>query len=280
MNDAPKDLVELLTRERDEAWRMRDREVANVQGMGDLLKVVESHRKPNLRKGRNVAAGNARGWGLELGHLYEGIALHGEFAEAYKIASELSFLGPKKLSNLFLIIKYGLDGIDGDILELGAYRGGSALFMGSLLKALGRKSKVYALDTFEGMPGTDTGVDTFKPGELKASESEFINRRNSLGLQDHVEVVKGLFEDTLPRLSDKKWSLVHVDCDIYQPIVWSLNHLDGHLVPGAYVVFDDCLHGSCLGAMEAVEEEYIQKRKLLAEQAFPHLVYRPNGAAG
>jgi len=54
--------------------------------------------------------------------------------------------------------------------------------------------------------------------------------------------------------------------------------VDDFLAPGAYVVLDDPLFGSCLGAMEACEEVYLHDKKLHAEQAFPHLVFRPKGA--
>ncbi|HTB43462.1 MAG TPA: hypothetical protein VK741_07555, partial [Acetobacteraceae bacterium] len=84
--------------------------------------------------------------------------------------------------------------------------------------------------------------------------------------------------DTLPELQQgKQFSLVHVDCDIYDAIRFVLARIDAHLVPGAYVVFDDPLYSSCLGAMEAVEETYVQGRGLFSEQVYPHLVFRPKG---
>jgi hypothetical protein len=42
---------------------------------------------------------------------------------------------------------------------------------------------------------------------------------------------------------------------------------------GGYVILDDALHGSCLGALQAVED-WIVETNVRAEQAYPHLVYR------
>lgn len=43
---------------------------------------------------------------------------------------------------------------------------------------------------------------------------------------------------------------------------------------GAHIVFDDPLHGSCLGAFDAVQELLIRELGLTAEQGYPHLVFR------
>jgi 2-polyprenyl-3-methyl-5-hydroxy-6-metoxy-1,4-benzoquinol methylase len=68
-------------------------------------------------------------------------------------------------------------------------------------------------------------------------------------------------------------SLVHVDCDIYSAVRYAIGVARSKL-RGGYLVFDDVLHGSCLGAMQAVEEELYHREKLVAEQVFPHLVFR------
>ena len=49
---------------------------------------------------------------------------------------------------------------------------------------------------------------------------------------------------------------------------------DKVMVPEGYIVFDDPLHGSCLGAMQAIEETLLHEDRLFAEQMYPHPVYR------
>ena len=68
--------------------------------------------------------------------------------------------------------------------------------------------------------------------------------------------------------------LNHVDCDIYSSVKYSYECSIPHMVDGGYWVFDDALYGSCIGAMEGVEELLIQRDGRFAEQVYPHLVYR------
>jgi predicted O-methyltransferase YrrM len=249
--------------------------------LSDLFERIRyAHREPVIRKGRNVAAGNLRGWGLEFTDLLQHIATLPDYASALSLASGRSLVTAPKLANLYLLMKFGLNVIPGDIIEFGSFRGGSALFMAKLLRQWGSKKKVYALDTYEGMPPTDIEIDMHRAGDFADATVEEIEQiRDKHGLNDRLVLKKGLFEHTLPHLlNEGMFSLVHVDCDIYHSIEFVLRAIDGHLSPGSYVVFDDPLFGSCLGAMEACEEVYIQGKGLHAEQAFPHLVYRPNGA--
>jgi predicted O-methyltransferase YrrM len=245
-----------------------------------FAQIGHAHREPIIRKGRNVAAGNLRGWGLEFTDLLEHIATLPDFASAHSLASGRSLVTTPKLANLYLIMKFGLNVIPGDIIEFGSFRGGSALFMAKLLQGWGSNKKVYALDSYEGMPPTDVEIDMHRAGNFAdVTIDEIAKIRDEQGLTDRLLLVKGLFEQSLPPLlKGRTFSLAHVDCDLYQSIKFVLRAIDGHLSPGSYVVFDDPLFGSCLGAMEACEEAYIQDKRLHAEQAYPHLVYRPNGA--
>ena len=252
-----------------------------AQQNDDLLyRIASAHAQPVIRKGRNVAAGNLRGWGLEFSDLVDRVSAQPDFAAAQALAAGRSLVTTSKLVNFYFILKYGLNAVPGDIIEFGSYRGGSALFMAQLLKMWGSTKKVFACDTFEGMPPTDAAIDLHSAGDFGESRlDEIESTRDAAGLGDSLVLVKGLFEKTFPSLRlDMTFSLVHVDCDIYEPIKYVLREVDDFLAPGAYVVLDDPLFGSCLGAMEACEEVYLHDKKLHAEQAFPHLVFRPKGA--
>lgn len=192
-----------------------------------------------------------------------------------------SLLTEHKLANLYLILRYAMG--DGDIHEFGSYAGGSAVFMATILKALGREAKVYAYDTYEGMPPTDAVHDLHHEGDFADANHDallaYIARN---GLQDHVETVKGRFDATLPGIlaSGKRVGLMHVDCDLYEPILYVVRQSLPALAPASHIVFDDPLHGSCLGAFDAVQQLLIRELGLTAEQAYPHLVFRYPALAG
>jgi len=46
------------------------------------------------------------------------------------------------------------------------------------------------------------------------------------------------------------------------------------MVPGGYIVLDDALFSSCLGATEVVEDLMIRRDGLNSEQIYPHYVFR------
>jgi len=59
-------------------------------------------------------------------------------------------------------------------------------------------------------------------------------------VSDKVTLVKGLFEETLyEKLADKKFSLVLVDCDLYDATKISMEFVYPRLVEGGIIMFDD-----------------------------------------
>jgi hypothetical protein len=231
-------------------------------------------------RGRDVRAGQLRGWGIEFGNL-----IHNELAGEHVWEASLdaarqrgTLLNPAKLANLYLILRYGMaDARHRDIIEFGSFRGGSAVFLATMLRELALPYKVYALDTFSGMPKTNAMMDLHNEGDFRECDHdgllEFIERNR---LSAYVETVKGRFDQTLPRLiaQGHRFGLAHCDCDVYDAVKYVCANAPDYMADGGYIAFDDPLHGSCLGAFTAVEEEFIQRRSLLAEQAFPHLIYR------
>jgi hypothetical protein len=248
-------------------------------GQRALRDIEQAHREPRERKGRNVAAGNLRGWTIEFGNLLDHVRTLPDYQAARAACEGRTLVGEPRLLNLYLIIKFGLPALQGDVIECGTYRGGSALFIASVLKSTGQDRVVYACDTFTGMPETNHDIDMHRPGDFADISPDAIRQRAcDLGLDRHMVIVPGLFQDTLPDLcQDRSICLVHVDCDIYDAVRFLMDAMDRSLVSGAYVIFDDPLYSSCLGAMEAVEESYIQQRGLHAEQVYPHMVFRPHG---
>lgn len=228
--------------------------------------------------GRDIGAGHLRGWGLEYGSLLQNfLASDPVYKAAFATARDRgSLLQEHKLANLYLIIRYAMG--EGDIYEFGSFSGGSAVFMGTILKELRIPAKVYAFDIYQGMPETDAVRGMRHKGDFaNAGYDELLSYISGKGLGDYVETVKGEFSATLPgilRRNGRKMALMHVDCDIYEPIKYVVRESLPAISPAAHIVFDDPLHGSCLGAFDAVQELLIRELELTAEQAYPHLVFR------
>jgi len=234
-------------------------------------------KNQTIDSGRNVTEGYFRGQGLEFGPLKGYVLDHPLFKEALELIRGRTLCTLEKIANLFLLITFYLPKIkDGNIIEFGSYRGGMAIFMAFLSKKLNRHYRLYALDTFTGMPESDASKDLHKKGDFADADlNEIQNYARSLNL-DNLHLVPGLFEDTFSAIASLQapFNLVHLDCDIYDSLKYSYNAVKHYMVPGGYLVFDDPLFGTCLGAFQAVEDEVIRKDGLSAEQVYPHLVYR------
>jgi hypothetical protein len=164
-----------------------------------------------------------------------------------------------------------------NIIEFGSYRGGSALFMGALLKERFPKAKLFALDTYEGMPPTDKSRDHHGQGAFSDADFEgFVRRIVECGLSNTVIPVRGRFDQSFPQLERAglpRFGLAHFDADIYEATKYAQHAVWPHMTKGGYLVYDDATASSCLGAMEAVEDLIVSKG-VHAEQVFPHFVFR------
>ncbi len=135
-----------------------------------------------------------------------------------------------------------------DFAEVGVYRGGTALL---LAKYKSETSWLHLFDTFTGLPAP-TLEDTHKEGEF-ACDIESVRRL--LAEYPRVAYYKGVFpRDTAGSLIGKFFSLVHLDCDLYDGVKAGLAEFSKRMVPGGMIVLDDIYCPDCPGALKATEE--------------------------
>jgi O-methyltransferase len=160
------------------------------------------------------------------------------------------------------------DGIPGDLIEVGCWRGGAGILMRATLDCLGAEGRtVWLADSFQGFPApvSDEGggpdapayPQTLEPymasfDYLAAPFDEVVEGFARFGCSDGVSFVKGFFEDTLPRLSGRRWSLARLDADTYDSTMLALACLYPGLSPGGYLVIDD--YGALEECRAAVDE--------------------------
>jgi Macrocin-O-methyltransferase (TylF) len=228
--------------------------------------------------GRSVRDGYLRGCGIQFGNIRKLCAADSVFARAHGLARSRSYaITDDNLCNLFLLIRFFLPSLPpGHIVEFGTDRGGSAIFMAIAAHAFCPGTKVFAFDSFAGMPETDPQRDVHKKGDFHLASEEDLRLFASRAGVGNLELVKGLFDETIPAVlpSIGPLRLSHIDCDLYDSVGMSYDGSKPQMVQGGYIVFDDPLLSSCLGAFEAVEKLVVRRDGLHAEQVFPHLVYR------
>jgi Macrocin-O-methyltransferase (TylF) len=217
-----------------------------------------------------------RGWGLQFGSLQQFVEGETLFREALRAATSLeSWISSEKRANLYLILTRFLPRlIEKNIIEFGAFKGDIAVFMTTILREVAPTSKIYALDTFNGMPVTDNTIDDHNAGDFSDCSLEALqDKACALGLTNLVPV-SGLFQTTFPNFPVSiKFGLAHIDADIYESIKYAQDAVWPRMTKGGYLVYDDVTVSSCIGTTEAVEE-FIKQRHVHCEQSWPHFVFR------
>jgi hypothetical protein len=161
--------------------------------------------------------------------------------------SGLTMVGLDRLDDLQACVESVVrDGIEGDLIEAGAWRGGASILARATLDSLGADERtVWVADSFEGFPAPDEGFP--EDGELDLSAFWFLGARLEevrgyfarFGLEDGVKFVPGFFEQTLPPLRDERWSIVRLDGDTYEATWLALESLYPGLSAGSYLIVDD-----------------------------------------
>lgn len=158
-----------------------------------------------------------------------------------------TMMGMKRLENLqFCIEKVLANGIPGDFIEAGIWRGGGVIFMLGLLKYRGITDRnVWAADSFEGLPEPSNDLDKRGYGnypleELRVSLEQVQRNIAKYGLLDErVKFLPGWFGETLPHAPIEKLAILRADGDLYESTMDILTALYPKLEQGGYCIIDD-----------------------------------------
>lgn len=177
----------------------------------------------------------------------------------------LSMTGLERLDDLQECVETVVrEGVPGDLIEAGTWRGGSSILMRATLNSLGAENRtVWLADSFNGFPTHDAEAfpeDKFLNVNLDLSKEDFLavpveevrGHFNRFGLSEGIKFIEGYFEDTMPGLEGGSWSLVRLDGDTYESTLLSLRSLYPGLSKGGYLILDD--YGFLPECKQAVED--------------------------
>jgi|SRR5580692_6339053 hypothetical protein len=160
-----------------------------------------------------------------------------------------TMIGYPRLENLQQCITSILDdGIPGDLIETGVWRGGASIFMRGVLAARGVSDRnVWLADSFEGLPTPDADThpadgayDVDDYGVLAVSQDDVKANFAKYGLlDDQVKFLAGWFKDTLATAPIQQLALVRLDGDLYESTIDAITALYPKLAIGGYMIVDD-----------------------------------------
>lgn len=180
--------------------------------------------------------------------------------------SAMSMIGVARMHNIRACIERVLaDGVPGDCIETGVWRGGAVIFMRGVLKAYGVTDRtVWAADSFQGLPvpnvarfPKDEGLNLAPYKELAISLDEVQANFERFGLLDaQVRFLKGWFRDTLPTAPIERLAVLRLDGDLYESTDDSLRNLYAKVSPGGYVIIDDYQVPACRAAVHDFRDQH------------------------
>jgi len=148
--------------------------------------------------------------------------------------------------------------VKGEIAEVGVYMGGSAKI---ICEAKGRKP-LYLFDTFEGLPevGKKDSSGQFYKSKFTTPFSEV---KKYLSNYPNVYFYKGFFPETADAIKDKKFSLIHLDVDLYGSTLTSLQFFYPRMSKGGVIVSHD--YSYVPGVKQAFDEFFQDKPEAIIE---------------
>lgn len=147
----------------------------------------------------------------------------------------------------------------GDVCEVGCWRGLSAYQVASYLQSSDKNILFHIFDSFEGLSEI-MEIDRYKHDnrDVESVRKQFACALNivkdNLKEFKFIRYYKGWIPGRFNEVEGLKFSFVHIDVDLYQPIRDSFEFFYPRLAPKGIMVFDDYGCIQFPGAKKAVDE--------------------------
>ena len=189
-----------------------------------------------------------------------------------------TMVGLARLKNIRYCIEAVLrDGVEGDFIETGVWRGGSCIYMRAILAAYGVQDRtVWVADSFEGLPPPDVTLYPADAGDalytmdyLRISLEDVKKNFEKYNMLDtQVRFLKGFFKDTLPTAPLGPLSMMRLDGDMYESTIQALDALYPKLSAGGFVIIDDYALAGCARAVTDFRVAHDIKEPLVTVDSF------------
>ena len=182
----------------------------------------------------------------------------------------------------------GYNGIEGDLLEFGVFRGGSLIVLDQISRNILRKRlnmniRIFGFDSFQGLP-EPKGIDkdskknrlNFRQGRYRCTKEEVLRRlKEHRADLDHIQLIEGWYDQILTpelrqQLQINKASFINIDCDLYQSAITVLNWCEPLIDQGTVINFDDwfCYQGSSERGLQRAFHEFLDSHPELTTSSF------------
>lgn len=171
--------------------------------------------------------------------------------------------------------------IEGAILEVGVWRGGTGSLMAKRSMLSGNTESVYLCDTFQGVVKAGREDTMYRGGEHADTSRNVVESLLRNLNVNNARILQGIFpEDTGGQIDPSiRFRLCHIDVDVYRSAQDVVNWIWDRMPAGGVIVYDDYGFRECEGIRKFVDEQRLQKDRLVLHNLNGHAVVVKLGAA-
>ncbi len=147
----------------------------------------------------------------------------------------------------------------GDVCECGCFRGLSTFQVASIIRERGASVQFHVFDSFQGLSEledvdipTDREQDLDQLRAMLACPLEQVQA--NMASFSFLRFYKGWIPERFPEVADRRFSFVHIDTDLYQPIWDSMEFFYPRLADHGIIVLDDYGCTQFPGAKKSVDD--------------------------
>jgi len=154
--------------------------------------------------------------------------------------------------------------LEGDLIEVGVWRGGTGVLIAEQMKNLNLKDKLYLCDTFKGVVKSGKEDKFYHDGEHADCSLNILNNlfTNYFRISKNTYTIcEGIFpEETGHMITSEKIKFIHLDVDVYQSTKDAFEFLFPKLVSNGLIIIDDYKWPNCTGITKFIDELIKEKR--------------------
>jgi len=145
--------------------------------------------------------------------------------------------------------------VEGDFVECGSYLGVSSKVLAEVCK-----THLHLFDSWEGV--SELAVVDNPIYKTLNWNTDIENIKNNLSEFSNISFYKGWFPKKFIEIENKKISLLHLDCSLYEPTKISLEYMWDKMSVGGYVICNTH-EGISTGPEAATRDFFKNKRELI-----------------
>jgi O-methyltransferase len=192
------------------------------------------------------------------------------FLETYQAIRAHTLVDIYRCYELWMLVEQSRK-LDGALLEVGVWRGGTGALIAKRARSLGIAEPVFLCDTFKGVVKTSERDSSYAIGEHADTSRETVQALAERMSLDNVRILEGVFpEETAALVDARRIRLCHIDVDVYRSAVETLEWVWDRLVVGGIVVYDDYGFRRCDGITRHVEEQRARSDRLVVHNLNGH----------